>query len=154
MTGLYRVMKDRAISVPTKVRLVKTLVFPVMMCGCESRTITKSERGRIDTFELWCWRGLLRIPWTVRRKNKSVLDEIRTETSLEGMIIKRALTFFGHIMRSRGIEKEVVLGKVEGTRKRGRQRTRWLNSLKEPTGITLYELKEKAINRIDWRMFV
>ena len=96
MTGLYRVVKDRAISVPRKVRLVKALVFPVMMYGCESWTIRKSERRKIDAFELWCWRRLLRIPWTERRRNKSVLDEIKIETSLEVMIIKRALTFFGH----------------------------------------------------------
>ena len=141
MTGLYRVIKDRAISVTTKVRLVKPLVFPVMMYGCESWTIRKSERRKIDAFELWCRRRLLRIPWTERRTNKSVLDEIRTETSLEGMIIKRALTFFGHTVRSSGIEKDVMLGKVEGTRRHGRQRTRWLNSLKEITGMTFYEVK-------------
>ena len=124
------------------------------MYGCESWTIRKSERRKIDAFELWCLRRLLRIPWTERRTNKSFLDEIRTGTSLEGMIIKRALTFFGHTMRCSGIEKDVTLGKVEGTRRRGRQRTRWLNSLKEITGMTLNELKEKALNRIDWRIFV
>ena len=96
----------------------------------------------------------MRKPWTERSTNKSVLDEIRTETSLEGMITKRALTFFGHTMQSSGIEKDVMLGKVEGTRRRGKQRTRWFNSIKEITGMTLYELKENAMNRIDWRMFV
>ena len=153
MTGLNRVMKDRAISVPTKVRLVKALVFPVMMYGFKSWTIRKSERKKIDAFELWCWR-LLRTPWTERRTNKSILDELRTETSLEGMIIKQALTFFGNIMRASGIEKDVMLGKVEGTRRRGRQRTRWLNSLRDITGVTLDVLKEKAMNRMEWRMFV
>ena len=113
MTGLNRVMKDRAISVPTKVWLVKALVFPVMMYGCESWTISKSERKKIDAFELWCWRRLLRIPWTERRTNKSILDELRAETSLEGMIIKQALTFFDHTMRASRIEKDVMLGKVE-----------------------------------------
>ena len=154
MTGLNRVMKDRAISVPTKVRLVKALVFPVMMYSCESWTIRKSERKKIDAFELWCWRRLLRIPWTERRTNKSILDELRAETSLEGMIIKQALTFFGHTMHASRIEKDVMLGKVEGTRRRGRERTRWLNSLKDVTGMTLYELKEKAMNRMEWRMFI
>ena len=153
MTGLNRVMKDRAISVPTKVQLVEASVFPVMMYGCESWTFRKSERKKIDAFELWCWRRSLRIPWTERRTNKSLLDELRTETSLEGMIIKRALTFFGHTMCASGIEKDVILGKVEGTRRRGRQRTRWLSSLKDIIGITLYELKEKATNGMEWRMF-
>ena len=100
MTGLYRVMKDRAVSVLTKVRLAKALVFPVVMYGCESWTIRKSERRKIDAFELWCWRRSLRIPWTERRTNTSISDETRPETSLEGMIIKRALNFFGHAMRA------------------------------------------------------
>ena len=120
MTGLCRVMKERAISVPTKVRRVKALVFPVMTYGCESWTIRKSERSKIDAFELWCWQGLLRVPWTEGRTDKSILDELRTETSLEAMIFKRGQTFFGHAMRASGIEKDVMLGKVEGTRRCGR----------------------------------
>ena len=154
MTGLHRVMKDKEISMRTKVRLVKALVFPVMMYGCESWTIRKSERRKIDAFELWCWRRILRIPWTARRTNKSVLKEIKPEISLEGMIAKQALTFFGHTIRASGMEKDIMLGRVEGTRRRGRQRTRWLDVLKEFTGMSLHQLNQTAMNRSEWRSFV
>ena len=154
MTGLHRVMKDKDISIHTENHLVKALVFPVIMNGCGGWTIRKSERRKIDAFELWCWRRMLRIPWTARRTNKSVLEEIKIEISLEGMTAKQALTFFGHTVRASGMEKDIMLGRVEGTRRRGRQRTRWLDVLKEFTGMSLHQLNETAMNRSEWRSFV
>ena len=127
MTNLDSLFKSRDITLPTKVRLVKAMVFPVVMYGCESWTIKKAERRRIDAFELWCWRRLLTVPWTARRFNQSILKEISPEYSLEGLMLKLKLQYFGHLMRrADSFEKTLMLGKIEGRRRRGQQRTRWL----------------------------
>ena len=125
MTNLDSIFKSKEVTLPTKVRLVKAMVFPVVMYGCESWTIKKAERQRIDAFELWCWRRLLRVPWTARRSNQSILKEISPGISLKGMMLKLKLQYFGHLMRrANSLEKTLMLGKIEGRRKRGRQRTR------------------------------
>ena len=125
MTNLDSVLKSRDITLLTKVHIVKAMVFPVVMYGCESWTIKKAEHRRIDAFELWCWRKLLRVPWTTRRSNQSILKEISTEYSLEGLILKLKLQYFGHLMgRTDALEKTLLLGKIEGRRRRGRQRMR------------------------------
>ena len=127
MTNLDSILKSRDINLPTKVRLVKAMVFPVVMYGCESWTVKKAEHRRIDAFELWIWRRLLRVPWTARRSNQSILKEISPEYSLEGLMLKLKLQFFGHLMqRPDSLEKSFMLGKIEGRRRRGRQRMRWL----------------------------
>ena len=130
MTNLYSILKSRDITLPTKFRLVKAMVFPVVMYGCESWTIKKAESRRIDAFELWCWRRLLRVPWTTRRSNQSILKEISPGCSLEGLMLKLKLQYFGHLIR-RGdsLEKTLMLGKIEGRRRRGRQRMRWLDGI-------------------------
>ena len=120
MTNLDSILKSRDVTLPTKVHLVKALVFPVVMCGCESWTVKKAERRRIDAFELWCWRRLLRVPWTARRSNQSILKEISPEYSLEGLMLKLKLQYFGHLMwRADSFEKTLMLGKIEGRRRRG-----------------------------------
>ena len=125
---LDSILKSRDITLPTKVHLVKAMVFPVVMYGCESWTIKKVEHRRIDAFELWCWRRLLRVPWTARRSNQSILKEISPEYSLERLILKLKLQYFGHLMRrADSFEKTLMLGKIEGRRRRGRQRMRWLD---------------------------
>ena len=125
MTNLDSILKSRDITLPTKVHLVKAMVFPVVMYGCESWTIKKAECRRIDAFELWCWRRLLRVPWTARRSNQSILEEISPEYSLEGLMLKLKLQYFGHLMgRADSFEKTLMLGKIEGRRRRGRQRMR------------------------------
>ena len=125
MTNLYSILKSTDITLPTKVCLVKAMVFPVVMYGCESWTVMKTERRRIDAFELWCWRRLLRVPWTARRSNQSILKEINPGISLEGMMLKLKLQYFGHLMRrAYSFEKTLMLGKIEGRRRRGRQRMR------------------------------
>ena len=125
MTSLDGVLKSRDITLPTKVCLVKAMVFPVVMYGCESRTIKKAEHGRIDAFELWCWRRLLRVPWTSRRSNQSILKGISPEYSLEGLMLKLKLQYFGHLIgRTKSLEKTLLLGKIEGGRRRGWQRMR------------------------------
>ena len=130
ITNLDSIFKSRDISLLTKVHLVKAMVFPVVMYGCESWTIKKTERRRIDAFELWCWRRLLRVPWTARRSNQSILKEISPGCSLVGLMLKVKLQYFGHLMRSAdSFEKTLMLGKIEGRRRRGRQRTRWLNGI-------------------------
>ena len=130
MTNLDSILKSRDITLPTKVRLVKAMVFPVVMYGCESWTIKKAEHQRIDVFELWCWRRLLRVPWKARRSNQSILKEISPEYSLEGLMLKLKLQYFGHLMqRADSFEKALVLGKIEGRRRRGRQRMRWLDGI-------------------------
>ena len=127
MTNLDRILKSRNITLPTKVCLVKAMVFPVVMYGCESRTVKKVEHQRIDAFELWCWRRLLRVPWTARRSNQSILKEISPQCSLEGMMLKLKLQYFGHLMqRVDSLEKTLMLGGIGGRRRRGRQRMRWL----------------------------
>jgi len=136
MTKLASILKSRDITLPTKVHLVKAMVFPVVMYECQSWTVKKAECGRIDAFELWCWRRLLRVPWTARRSHKSILKEISPECSLEGMMLKLKLQYFGHLMqRVDSLEKTLMLGGIEGRRRRGRQRMRWLDgSLTQWTG--------------------
>ena len=130
MTNLDSILKSRDITLPTKVHLVKAMVFPVVMYGCESWTIKKAEHQRIDAFELWCWRRLLRVPWTARRSNQSILKEINPDYSLEGLMLKLKLQYFGHLMgRTDSFEKTLMLGKIEGRRRRGRQRMKWLDGI-------------------------
>ena len=130
MANLDSILKSRDITLPTKVHLVKAMVFPVVMYGCESWTIKKSERWRIEAFELWCWRKLLRVPWTARRSNQSILKEISPGCSLEGLMLKLKLKYFAHLMRRNGsFEKTLMLGKIEGKRRWGQQRMRWLDSI-------------------------
>ena len=128
MTNLDSILKNRDITLPTKVRLVKAMFFPVVMYGCESWTMKKAERGRIDAFELWCWRRLLRVPWAARRSNQSILKEINPGISLEGLMLKLKLQYFGHLMRRvDSLEKSLMMGGIGGRRRRGRQRMRWLD---------------------------
>ena len=130
MTNLDSILKSRDITLPTKVHLLKAMAFPVVMYGCESWTIKKAKHQRIDAFELWCWRRLLRVPWTARRSNQSILKEISPEYSLAGLMLKRKLQYFGHLMqRTDSFEKALMLGKIEGRRRRGRQRMRWLDGI-------------------------
>ena len=138
MTNLDRILKSRDISLPTKVCLVKAMVFPVVMYGCESWTVRKAERQRIDAFELWCWRRLLRVPWPSRRSNQSILKEINPGISLEGMMLKLKLQYFGHLMqRVDSLEKTLILGGIEGRRRRGRQRMRWLDGITDSMDMSL-----------------
>ena len=141
MTNPDSILKSRNITLPTKVRLVKAMVFPVVSCGCESWTIKKAEHRRIDAFELWCWRRLLRVPWTARRPNQSILKEISPGCSLVGLILKLKLQYFGHLMqRADSFEKTLMLGKIEGRRRRGQQRMRWLDGITHSMDTGLGEL--------------
>ena len=141
MTNLDSILKSRETTLPTVVCLVKTMVFPGVMYGCESWTITKAKHWRIDAFELWCWRRLLRVPWTAGRSNQSFLKEISPEYSLEGLILKLKLQYFGHLMqRTDSLEKTVLLGKIDGRRRRRQQRMRWLNSITKSMDVSLCEL--------------
>ena len=138
MTNLDSILKSRDITLPTKVCLVKAMVFPVVMYGCESWTVQKAECQRIDAFELWCWRRLLRVPWTARRSNQSILKEISPGRSLEGLMLKLKLQYFGHLMRrADSFEKTMMLGKIEGRRRRGRQRMRWLDGITDLMDVGL-----------------
>ena len=142
MTNLDSILKSRDITLPTTVHLVKAMAFPVVMYGCESWTIKKAECQKIDAFELWSWRRLLRVPWTTRRSNQSILKEISPAYSLEGLMLKLKLQYFGHLMqRTDSLEKTLMLGKIEGRRRRGRQRMRWLDGITNSIDMSLGELQ-------------
>ena len=155
MTNLDSILKSRDITLPKNVRLVKAMVLPMVMYGCESWTIKKAEQRRIDAFELWCWRRLLRVSWTARRSNQSILKEISPGCSLEGLMLKLKLQYSGHLMRRvDSLEKTLMLGKIEGRKRRGRQRMRWLDSITDSMDMGLGGLRQLVMEREAWHAVV
>jgi hypothetical protein len=155
MTKLEKIMKDPDVKKATKIKIAETIIFPKVTYGSESWTVRKKERKKIDAFELWTWRRILRVPWTDRRTNFSILEEVKPKRSLKATILRLKLRYFGHVMRAKGsLERDIMLGQVAGYRREGKPRTRWLDSIKEATGLRLVVLKETVQDRKKWRMLV